>query len=210
MNQSFTSPEILGLSLLSGNALIDAVLHKFRSNSDNLKGFLLLFCLCVLWVFLLGFFQAIISTKMQSNAQEKKRPCGPISVTNTHKLQVAPELCIEAQLPGLVEPALTAAMAQLICHWTNVGWRVGWREGGGVSILDGLARVMAFSRHSRKPWSWKRGLCSPTRSETRRGIFSLLAASNQGQAISESAGGWAAPLAVGGRQVPSVHCCRFL
>lgn len=160
MNQSFTSPEILGLSLW-GNVLMDAVPHRFKGNWQ-LKGFPFFFFFLLLCF--MGFSARCFSSHHQyENAERctrKKDLVEPISVTNTHKLQVAPELCIEAQLLGSVGPALTAAMSQVICHHT---WRVGSREGGSVPALGGLVWIRALSCHPRKLWSWKWSLCSPTR-----------------------------------------------
>lgn len=51
MNQAFSSLEVLSLSLLCLNALMDAVLHKFKSNFVSLSSLILYFCSCVFFWF---------------------------------------------------------------------------------------------------------------------------------------------------------------
>lgn len=128
-----------------------------------------------------------------------------ISVTNTHKLQVAPELCIKTQLRGSVGPALIAAMARIICHCSG---RVGWREGGGASTLGGLAWVRALSHHPRKPWSWLKGKVGSAfthqEEETKLGgaFFPCWQPLIRGEPLVSQPEGQAAPLTAGAGRFP--------
>lgn len=147
----------------------------------------------------MGFSARFSSSHHQyQNAQQwtRKGRVKHILVTKTHKLQVAPELCIDDLLLGSVGPAVTTVMARVICHHM---WRVGWRE--EVVCLPWVGwcdpRLFHITPESCSPRS---GVCVHPlggRNKTRRGVFSLLAASNQGRAINEWAGGQAAPLVAG-------------
>lgn len=78
------------------------------------------------------------------------------------------------------------------------------KSGMERGMACGLWRVRALQCHSRKLWSWSWDLHSPTRRmrwiQDRQ--FSLLAASEQRWATSDSAVGWAAPLTAGAGGFP--------
>lgn len=126
-----------------------------------------------------------------------------ISVTKTHNLQEAPELCIGALLLRSLGPAVTTVMAPVICHHM---WRVGWREEVVCLLWVGwcdprLFHITPGSRVCVHPLGG--------RNKSRRGVFSQLAASNQGWATNESALGQADPLAAGQARFPLCFVAGF-
>lgn len=97
---------------------------------------------------------------MQSDAQEKTRPCGTNFSDKYTQVAGGTWTLHQGSTPGV---SGTCADSSNVPSYLSPHTRVGSREGGSMPTLGGLAWIMALSCHPRKLWSWKWSLCSPTR-----------------------------------------------